>query len=235
MNRVPSKKPLGIVVVFAALWLGAGGGCSSSSSGNCDDGAGGGFPGGGSCPDAGSGSGEDGCAPQCSGRSCGSDGCGGSCGSCPSGQECGSNGTCGTSTTGGVAPGGACRATSDCVSSKCSTGATCVDWNDGNGSACSCDCSWGTDCESGCCWAVDGGSASACRAGSACSPIGGSCAYQYECLNGNCGSLKSYCYGSDATCGCGCTTNSDCESNCCAPYGSPIEFYACSAAGTSGC
>jgi hypothetical protein len=230
MNLVPSKRPLGFLFVFGALWVGAGGGCSTSTSSNCGDGAG--FPG--SCPDGGAAGSGDGCVAHCSGKSCGSDGCGGSCGSCPSGQSCDSTGACTTSSSGDVAPGGVCQATSDCDSSKCTAGATCVDWNDGNGLTCACDCSWGTDCASGCCWAVDGGS-SACRNGSACEGIGGSCSYQYECLNNNCGSFKTYCYGSDATCGCGCTSNSDCESNCCAPYGSPTQFYACSAAGTPGC
>jgi hypothetical protein len=233
MNRSASHGPFFFAVVLAGLWLGVGGGCTSSSSGDCGDGTGG-FPGVDSCPDAGQPGDDGGCTRQCSGRSCGDDGCGGSCGSCGAGQTCDSSGACAAAGLG--APGSACQASADCDSSQCSTASTCVDWNDGNGSICSCECSWGTECESGCCWSIGGGSVSACRGASACEPIGGSCAYQYECLNGNCGSSKTYCYGDDgASCGCGCSVNSDCESNCCAPYGNPTQFYACSPAGTPGC
>jgi hypothetical protein len=38
------------------------------------------------------------CVPQCAGKSCGADGCGGTCGSCPVGQSCKANGTCGACT-----------------------------------------------------------------------------------------------------------------------------------------
>lgn len=226
IGKIAFVAVVGVVGVVAAA------GCSPSGSGSCDDGAG--FPGGEACPDAGPSGGDAGCARRCSGRTCGDDGCGGSCGACGAGETCSSDGTC--ARHGGS--GASCTTDGDCDASGCSSGAQCVDWKDGKGSVCSCSCAWGTECATGCCWSVNSGTSFACRSASACAPTNSACAHHYECLNNGCGAAKSYCYGptvSTASCGCGCTRNSDCASGCCAPYGNPTKFYACSAAGTPGC
>lgn len=45
------------------------------------------------------------CTPQCAGRQCGSDGCGGTCGTCPSTQDCNTNGQCVNKTAAAVVQG----------------------------------------------------------------------------------------------------------------------------------
>lgn len=111
---------------------------------------------------------------------------------------------------------GSCHADADCSQSECT--ASCVDWSDGNGAICSCNCDWGTDCRSGCCWQVDSGAFYACRAAAACVPINGACTANYQCVNNNCGAYKTYCLSS--ACACGCTLNTDCVSGCCTTYSS---------------
>jgi hypothetical protein len=104
-----------------------------------------------------------------------------------------------------------CTVDADCSQSECS--ASCVDWLDGKGKVCACNCSWGTDCVSGCCWSVNSGAFYACRAASACSPLYGSCTAEYQCENNNCSGFKTYCL--ERVCECGCTFNTDCASGCC--------------------
>lgn len=184
------------------------------------------------------------CTPSCAGKACGDDdGCSGVCedGACPSGQVCVS-GTCESGTSGGtVPPGGSCASDSDCDASACSSaGAQCLDWHDGKGYVCSCDCSWGDECNSGCCRIPKGGSVGSCGNPAACKNIGQSCTDNEQCLNNDCGGFLTYCYdgnfGGGPECGCGCSSNSDCKSGCCAPYSLGGDtIYACSAPGTPGC
>jgi hypothetical protein len=122
----------------------------------------------------------------------------------------------------GVEPGGSCSATMDCDQSTaaCSAGmgALCVDWGDGAGPECQCECGWGTDCHTGCCSLAVAGAVQllACAPSTSCVALGGLCSVQYQCENdcgGSVGSDKSYCVNS--LCSCGCTASSQCVSDCC--------------------
>jgi hypothetical protein len=128
-----------------------------------------------------------------------------------------SNATSSSGSSGTVVVNGSCTTDADCSQTDCA--ASCVDWGDGAGGVCSCSCSWGTDCVSGCCWSVDSGAFYACRAADACEPINFACTANYQCLNDNCGSFKTYCFGS--ACACGCNFNTDCASGCCTVSSSP--------------
>jgi hypothetical protein len=116
--------------------------------------------------------GECGCTPRCSGKTCGDDGCGGTCGTCATGTQCSSAGTCGGSCTrscsnrvcGDDGCGGACGS---CPSgTRCSSAGTC---------ACTPSCSNRACGDDGC-----GGTCGTCETGTQCSSsgtcVGPSCA-----------------------------------------------------------
>jgi hypothetical protein len=118
--------------------------------------------------------------------------------------------------SGTVLPSGPCTGDSQCSQSDCfGSPASCIDFGDGQGALCRCQCTWGTDCLSGCCWPAPSGAFYACRGASACSPVGGSCTGDHQCENDSfdCGAFKTYCL--DGTCTCGCAFNTDCLSGCC--------------------
>lgn len=86
---------------------------------------------------------------------------------CSTGSDCASGCCAATDDGTGVCAGpeycgggGACvEAGSDCTTQECCSGSTCVDYGNGYGIACGAMCSYGSDCASGCCVALEDGSA----------------------------------------------------------------------------
>jgi len=128
------------------------------------------------------------------------------------------DGGAGTSTTASgqcVEPGTACSTAPGGAS--CCNGALCVyDVRDATKEICATTCLRDDQCNSGCCKALENGTAAVCAPASYCATCvapGGSCAAGQAC----CGGAICVVTSTDTSCADTCTTHSQCKSGCCAP------------------
>jgi hypothetical protein len=120
-----------------------------------------------------------------------------------------------------VNPGGTCSETTQCCQSGTgiSSGAVCIS----NDDECHATCTADSQCESGCCAAIEGESYGVCAAATECAAPtcvapGASCSATSQCCQtgSTVGPYGSTCISNDDECHSICHSGSDCESGCCA-------------------